>query len=623
MSDLSLTLMQQDLAGSVPPTPTPLGTSGRSQLVVFGSVGMQGSGLNLYGTGVSNSGSSPSPASALATSTMNALTNDQDWYIQRTALSHATHALLVQSGNSAYASLQAEMSGLKVANERLLFDINTAQVELKTTKALFDTLAHCVAIAEQHRNGQIPPVIAGLLGVMGRQDEQDYRLLTPVECSGVRFYTQNSWKQWKAENVNTGVGSVTADSTTTHRTGENVMMRFMETLDGATVSGARASEMRRQCRGYFQLLLDLGIAPARWSQASSQAIGLVFRELRKAFPEFRACENDWKARLFVTIIYPDWRKNHLPPAVTSGPHTSHSPSVSNAVNTLMDVNMPGLADHIPEQLVEAPEPDVATDDLDIGSEATASTTLATPTELTQAAVIRPAAIEVTSEPAGLAGGPTAFVVGDSDLELEMTGPQTAAAANSEVAGSEPAAVLTTDNRDATSVMATIPSEDDEWEIVARSGSGDDHHEETSSELVGPTVSPAPAPVRRIVNPLAGLCVSDIAPAPTTTARPPPPKPTESEESESGPATVPGVPSAAPPTTRQAKRKASDSAEKSTSGKKIKLAVPTESTGPQNLCMKEWLKTNQGGTLEAFKMYYQSLTGDEVKYWKLTSKIAKN
>jgi len=61
------------------------------------------------------------------------------------------------------------------------------------------------------------------------------------------------------------------------------------------------------------------------------------------------------------------------------------------------------------------------------------------------------------------------------------------------------------------------------------------------------------------------------------------------------------------------------ARRSVKGSKERKATPGSSTTPRNLCMVAWCKTNPGGFLSQFKLYWARVeNSDEIKRWKQAS-----
>ncbi|KAF7371935.1 hypothetical protein MVEN_00051400 [Mycena venus] len=58
----------------------------------------------------------------------------------------------------------------------------------------------------------------------------------------------------------------------------------------------------------FHTLLNDGLAPETWSQASSRATGILRTELFSKFPQIRLCSNNWKADTLASEKYSQWSR---------------------------------------------------------------------------------------------------------------------------------------------------------------------------------------------------------------------------------------------------------------------------------------------------------------------------
>lgn len=92
--------------------------------------------------------------------------------------------------------------------------------------------------------------------------------------------------------------------------GENLSTLYIEDENGEPVGGERLSAIRKLCRSIWTKFADLKQAPKTWGRANLSLTNEYRMELRRQFPEFRLCENHWKADLLATENYPSWHQNH-------------------------------------------------------------------------------------------------------------------------------------------------------------------------------------------------------------------------------------------------------------------------------------------------------------------------
>lgn len=176
-------------------------------------------------------------------------------------------------------------------------------------REMFETLTRGVSLREQYRNTADPTILT-LIDIMGQQDDKKYCLLTQEECPDVKFYRQEDWLAWKSKPQ--PVGSVHSQATShAAKKNLNVMMNFLETIDGVAINGSAAKDIRSVARTILAGLADLNIAPPSWGKVNRYASNIVYRELRSKYEVFRYCEGNWKARKFIRIIYPNWYSNYF------------------------------------------------------------------------------------------------------------------------------------------------------------------------------------------------------------------------------------------------------------------------------------------------------------------------
>ena len=129
----------------------------------------------------------------------------------------------------------------------------------------------------------------------------------------VKFWRRNQWREFSDQAK--GATDPTKDNITVRgRTavaqGENISTLYIEDENGEPVDGERLTAIRKLARSIWTKFADLGQAPKTWGRANLSLINEYRMELRRQFPEFRFCENHWKADLLATENYPSWHQNH-------------------------------------------------------------------------------------------------------------------------------------------------------------------------------------------------------------------------------------------------------------------------------------------------------------------------
>ena len=86
---------------------------------------------------------------------------------------------------------------------------------------------------------------------------------------------------------------------------------YLEDINGKMIDIKRVRTIRAELRGSFNHLfteLPRSIQPS-WMQYDTIFQDNVYKHLRVKFPEFMLCEDNWKARSFISVWYCNWMKN--------------------------------------------------------------------------------------------------------------------------------------------------------------------------------------------------------------------------------------------------------------------------------------------------------------------------
>ncbi|TCD66389.1 hypothetical protein EIP91_001438 [Steccherinum ochraceum] len=198
---------------------------------------------------------------AMQSTTMNAANlSGGDWtHIGQQILAQGTDTALKLAGNAAYLSLEKELKNVQDEISKLVAELNTTRQDLKTTRELFQILAHGVTLNEQLRGSNGHPTLTLLLDGMGRLDDEKAPCLSSDECN-VRYYLRKDWfdARGKAANI-PGVNGVQSSKDEVRAD-----MRFLEHRDGTTIKRSEFQEISLTIRQAFWTLVQLGIAPDTW-----------------------------------------------------------------------------------------------------------------------------------------------------------------------------------------------------------------------------------------------------------------------------------------------------------------------------------------------------------------------
>ncbi|THH32148.1 hypothetical protein EUX98_g2043 [Antrodiella citrinella] len=178
---------------------------------------------------------------------------------------------------------------LKLENERL-------RGELAGSQNALNAIVSNLEMRPEFHDGASGSAMLAMLGPLRGGSEAN--LIPKESCPLVTYYKRSDWD---AERK-----SPTRGGTKLARDNENVMMLYIEDINGTAVDGITASLMRAFSRSIFATLDSLGLATARWSDASHVAHEQFCREMRVKYPQLRYCDDDWKAEGIAGVTYSKW-----------------------------------------------------------------------------------------------------------------------------------------------------------------------------------------------------------------------------------------------------------------------------------------------------------------------------
>ncbi|KAF8172593.1 hypothetical protein K438DRAFT_1772633 [Mycena galopus ATCC 62051] len=85
-------------------------------------------------------------------------------------------------------------------------------------------------------------------------------------------------------------------------------LAFLEHENSTVFSKSEIKAVGKAVYEVFQTLLDDGLAPKTWSQASSRATNILRTDLLAKFPDIRLCANNWKADPLASEKYAQWSR---------------------------------------------------------------------------------------------------------------------------------------------------------------------------------------------------------------------------------------------------------------------------------------------------------------------------
>lgn len=171
------------------------------------------------------------------------------------------------------------------------------------------------------------------------EDEQSYSPshTTTIDDTKPLVYSQSEYplikywtrQQWKENENSTKDASNLLDNKdktrggTRSAKGENVMMLYIERIDGTPIDGNMAAQIREHARIIWKDLYQRGKAPEKWTDASRDVREEYFREMERRWEVLRYCDNHWKATKLATTLYSIWYNQYHKKAIKSQNNNAH------------------------------------------------------------------------------------------------------------------------------------------------------------------------------------------------------------------------------------------------------------------------------------------------------------
>ncbi|KAJ7736980.1 hypothetical protein DFH07DRAFT_1064815 [Mycena maculata] len=100
---------------------------------------------------------------------------------------------------------------------------------------------------------------------------------------------------------------------------------LIEHITGVRFTAEELKSVRKHTYESFAGLLEDGIAPQKWSQASSTATQRVRKDIITKHPEISLCTNNWKVDALITETYGQWTTRRKPQIAESSKHRQQEP----------------------------------------------------------------------------------------------------------------------------------------------------------------------------------------------------------------------------------------------------------------------------------------------------------
>lgn len=111
----------------------------------------------------------------------------------------------------------------------------------------------------------------------------------------VPFWTRLDWFQHESREKDGGI--------------DINKLYFLTDDSGNPPSSSRLREFWRTAKAAWIALYQVRQDPESWGKKTPLAADYFYSTMKNAFPEFRYCENNWKADQYATYKFPDWKAN--------------------------------------------------------------------------------------------------------------------------------------------------------------------------------------------------------------------------------------------------------------------------------------------------------------------------
>jgi hypothetical protein len=148
----------------------------------------------------------------------------------------------------------------------------------------------------------------------------------------IKYWTRQQWKDNEYNNKDASDILEIKDKTrggTRSAKGENVMMLYIEHIDGTPIDGNMASQIWEHARMIWKDLYQRGKAPEKWTDASRDVREEYLREMEEKWEVLRYCDNHWKASKLATTLYSVWYNQYHKKAIkgqNNNAHKGHPPN---------------------------------------------------------------------------------------------------------------------------------------------------------------------------------------------------------------------------------------------------------------------------------------------------------
>ncbi|KAF8883800.1 hypothetical protein BD779DRAFT_1674338 [Infundibulicybe gibba] len=199
----------------------------------------------------------------------------------------ASHETLLRLGNTAYMSLLSQLT--------------QAKAKAEAQKAICVTLKEVINSLSSFRHPlpasmSIPPLSIPNSGLRTSiVIPPNYKEVCKDDFPNSTYWDADEWVVFTNTQARKGVKVKRLD--------------FLTDEDGIPVSQTRIDLMTDAAKTAWNQLHFHRLDPTTWGKRTDDAMAYFSAVMRKKFPEFCFCNNNWKIDSFATVRYPDWTRH--------------------------------------------------------------------------------------------------------------------------------------------------------------------------------------------------------------------------------------------------------------------------------------------------------------------------
>ncbi|CDO74656.1 hypothetical protein BN946_scf184874.g2 [Trametes cinnabarina] len=209
------------------------------------------------------------------------------------------------------ADLISRLDHLQQDNARLRQSQAEQRAELNVLREIIVHRTEAADSAASHSSsnmwGSFLDVVKGDRGLLPGEEPGTDRLRYSTDFPKVKFWQQSAWNDHeKTLKGSVQIGQVVGvKGKSRSAQGENVSCLFVEDANGVPVDGHYIRRAREFATNFLDYLKAHTKNVGKWEKVDIRAREAFIDALRRKFPEFQVCEDNWKGHQLMKSIYYD------------------------------------------------------------------------------------------------------------------------------------------------------------------------------------------------------------------------------------------------------------------------------------------------------------------------------